>query len=154
MAQSVIIHANAYSRRAMCCSVGESERLAAALAVHLRPGSFIALSGPLGAGKSVFARAIGAAWGVTEPMPSPTYTIMTVHQGRLPVYHMDLYRLGSADELEFAGLRGFFDADGICLVEWAERVREAWPSVGWHVTIEPAGHDRRLIDISQFGLTR
>lgn len=148
------MHAASYTRRALCRTVGETERVAAAFAVQLVPGSFVALTGPLGAGKSVFARAIGNALGVIEPMPSPTYTIMAVHQGRLPVYHMDLYRLGSTDELEFAGLRSYFDSDGVCLVEWAERVRECWPDRGWHVSIDPIASERRLIEISPFGLRR
>lgn len=142
-----------YERRAVCRSVGETERLAAAFAVHLAPGTFVAMSGPLGAGKSVIARAIGAAWGVVDPMPSPTYTIMAVHRGRVPVYHMDLYRLGSADELEFAGLRSYFEGEGICLVEWAERVRDSWPEIGWLITIEVGDGEERRISIAPFGQT-
>ncbi len=140
-----------YERRALCRSVGETERLAAAFAVQLSAGSFVAMTGPLGAGKSVIARAIGVAWGVAEPMPSPTYTIMAVHQGRVPIYHMDLYRLGSADELEFAGLRTYFQSDGLCLVEWAERARDAWPNLGWIISIEVGEGDDRLISITSFG---
>lgn len=140
-----------YERRALCRSVGETERLAAAFAVHLAPGTFVGMTGPLGAGKSVIARAIGAAWGVVDPMPSPTYTIMAVHRGRVPIYHMDLYRLGSSDELEFAGLRGYFESDGICLVEWAERVRDSWPENGWFVNIEVGEGDERRISITPFG---
>jgi tRNA threonylcarbamoyladenosine biosynthesis protein TsaE len=140
-----------YERRALCRSVGETERLAAAFAVHLSPGAFVAMTGSLGAGKSVVARAIGATWGVVDPMPSPTYTIMAVHQGRVPIYHMDLYRLGSVDELDFAGLRSYFQSDGLCLVEWAERARDAWPSVGWTINIEVGDGDNRLITVSSFG---
>lgn len=140
-----------YERRAVCRSVGDTERLAAAFAVHLAPGMFVGMTGPLGAGKSVIARAIGVAWGVVDPMPSPTYTIMAVHRGRVPIYHMDLYRLGSSDELEFAGLRGYFESDGICLVEWAERARDSWPENGWFVNIEVGEGDERRISITPFG---
>lgn len=140
-----------YERHAICSSVEETERLAASFAAHLGPGAFVALSGPLGAGKSVVARAIGAAWGVIEPMPSPTYTIMAIHPGRLTVCHMDLYRLGSSDELEFAGLPSYFDGDGICLVEWAERAHDTWPACGWSVTIEPRGDTERKVVIAPFG---
>lgn len=143
-----------YERHALCTSVAETERIAASFAVHLAPGSFVALTGPLGAGKSVIARAIGAAWGVVDPMPSPTYTIMAVHQGRIPVYHMDLYRLASADELEFAGLSSYFESDGLCLVEWAERARDAWPSSGWTVNVEIKGEAERKITIATFGLRK
>jgi tRNA threonylcarbamoyladenosine biosynthesis protein TsaE len=140
-----------YERHALCASVDSTERLAAFFAVHLAPGSFVALSGPLGAGKSVIARAIGAAWGIVEPMPSPTYTIMAVHQGRVPIYHMDLYRLASADELEFAGLRSYFQSDGVCLVEWAERARDAWPRSGWTIQITTTGDTQRKVVIAPFG---
>lgn len=139
-----------YVRRARTRSEQETERLAAAFAVHLGPGSFVAMTGPLGAGKSVVARAIGAAWGVLEPMPSPTYTLMAIHHGRLPIYHMDLYRLDSVDELEFAGLRPYFQSDGICLVEWAERVRDIWPDSGWQVAIEIGPENHRVISITSF----
>lgn len=140
-----------YERHALCASVEETERLAASFAVHLEAGSFVAMTGPLGAGKSVIARAIGAAWGVVDPMPSPTYNIMAVHQGRVPIYHMDLYRLTSADELEFAGLRSYFECDGLCLVEWAERARNAWPSSGWLINIEMRSETDRKLVITSFG---
>lgn len=140
-----------YERHVVCDSVEETERVAATFAAHLGPGDFVALSGPLGAGKSVMARAIGRVFGVVAPMPSPTYTLMAVHQGRLPIYHMDLYRLGSIDELEFAGLRAYFESDGLCLVEWGERARDVWPPTGWQIRIEMSGGDRREIAIVPFG---
>lgn len=143
--------APSYERYAVCRSVQETERLAASFAAQLSSGSFVALSGPLGAGKSVIARAIGTAWGVTAPMPSPTYTIMAVHQGRVPIYHMDLYRLGSSDELEMAGVSDYFQGDGICLVEWADRIRDVWPSSGWAITIAQGEGDVRRVSIKQFG---
>lgn len=151
MSSASVKTSSVYERRALCRSVSETERLAASFAVHLIPGSFVAMTGPLGAGKSVVARAIGVAWGVGDPMPSPTYTIMAVHRGRVPIYHMDLYRLGSTDELEFAGLRSYFQSDGICLVEWAERARDAWPETGWHITIEVGEGDDRRITIAPIG---
>ena len=140
-----------YERHALCASIHETERLAASFAVRLAPGSFVGMTGPLGAGKSVFARAIGTAWGVIDPMPSPTYTIMSVHRGRIPIYHMDLYRIASADELEFAGLRTYFQHDGICLVEWAERARESWPSSGWTVRVDVKSDNARKIMITSYG---
>jgi tRNA threonylcarbamoyladenosine biosynthesis protein TsaE len=143
-------HLHSYERYALCRSVDETERLAASFAVHLTTGSFVAMSGPLGAGKSVVARAIGSALGVSEPMPSPTYTLMAVHQGRVPIYHMDLYRLTSLDELDFAGLRTYFESDGVCLVEWAERLRDAWPGAGWTIAIEMGEGNTRRIAIRRF----
>lgn len=143
-----------YERYAVCRSVAETERLAASYAAQLRAGSFVALVGPLGAGKSVIARAIGAAWGVADAMPSPTYTILAVHQGRVPIYHIDLYRIGSLDEFDFAGLRPYFRGDGICLVEWADRIREVWPPAGWVIRIAMGNGDERTISIGRFAEAR
>ena len=139
-----------YERYAICRTVGDTERLAASFATLLSAGSFVALLGPLGAGKSVVARAIGAAWGVGTPMPSPTYTIMTIHQGRLPIYHMDLYRVGSQGELEMAGLQNYFQSDGICLGEWADRARDVWPRIGWEVIMVLGDRGARRVLIRRF----
>jgi len=132
-------------------SEAETEKLAEALAQCLNPGSWVGLIGPLGSGKSVFARAVGRQWGVMTPMPSPTYTLMNCHRGRSTICHMDLYRIGSPDELDFAGLTPYFSGSGICLVEWAEKARLWWPRAGWTVTIEPVDSEIRRIVISSFG---
>ncbi len=125
----------------------ETVAVAHSFARSLKPGDWVGLIGPLGAGKSVFARAVGEALGVREPMPSPTYTLMNVLDGDIPVYHVDLYRLSSADELEFAGIAPYFQSSGICLVEWADRIRDQWPATGWLVTISIAGDTERRISI-------
>ncbi len=90
----------------------------AAMGAHLGPGDALLLAGDLGAGKSVLARGAARALGVLGPMPSPTFTLMQPHQGRLPVYHFDLYRLSEADEFYAAGLDEYIDAGGVCLIEW------------------------------------
>ena len=133
-------------------SEAETERLAGRLASRLVPGSWVGLIGPLGSGKSVFARGVGRAWGVTVPMPSPTYTLMNCHSGRCAICHMDLYRIGSTDELDFAGLTPYFSGPGICLVEWAEKAQSWWPSAGWTVTIDPVDSVSRRIVIASFGI--
>jgi tRNA threonylcarbamoyladenosine biosynthesis protein TsaE len=133
-----------------CAAVGETERVATEFASRLSPGSWVGLIGPLGAGKSVFARAIGRAWGVTEVMPSPSYTLMASHEGRCPIYHIDLYRTSSSVEIEFADLLPYFDGSGICLVEWADRAPAIWPSSGWTVTIEIIAEGSRHITIASF----
>ncbi|MBI3872257.1 MAG: tRNA (adenosine(37)-N6)-threonylcarbamoyltransferase complex ATPase subunit type 1 TsaE [candidate division Zixibacteria bacterium] len=135
----------------LCHSVAETEALAVEFSRTLQSGAWVGLIGPLGAGKSVFARAVGRAVGVRGEMPSPTYTLMTVHTGRCPVYHMDMYRISSDAELEFAGILPYFSGPGICLVEWAERVRSAWPPAGWIVTIAITRDSDRSIEIARFG---
>ncbi len=129
-------------------SEAETEQLAAAFARILNPGSWVGLIGALGSGKSVFARAVGRAWGVEVAMPSPTYTLMNCLAGRCPIYHMDLYRIESADELDFAGLTPYFSSSGICLVEWAEKAHSLWPAMGWTVTFDQLDENSRRIEIA------
>ena len=94
--------------------------LGRALGAFLRPGDALLLSGDLGTGKSVLARGAARALGVEGPMPSPSFTIMFPYEGRVPVYHFDLYRLSGPDEFEAAGLFEWFGGEGVCLVEWPE----------------------------------
>ena len=104
--------------------------LGRALGSFLRPGDAMLLSGDLGTGKSVLARGAARALGVEGPMPSPSFTIMFPYEGRVPVYHFDLYRLSGQDEFEAAGLDEWFGGRGVCLVEWPETVDlEARPCV-------------------------
>lgn len=130
-------------------SVEETEKVAERFAGVLTPGDWIGLVGPLGAGKSVFARVVGRAFGVRELMPSPTYTLMNCLPGRVPVYHIDLYRLASVDELDFAGITPYFQGDGICLVEWADRIPSYWPENGWVIRIQILGDHQREISIAR-----
>ena len=128
----------------------ETVQLARQFARSLAPGHWIGLIGPLGAGKSVFARTVGEEWGVTAAMPSPSYTLMHAHPGRCMIYHIDLYRVGSPDELDFAGLTQYFAGPGICLVEWPDKARSLWPEEGWLVTLEVQGPASRRITIERF----
>ena len=126
-------------------------QLARRFSKRLAPGHWVGLIGPLGAGKSVFARAVGEEWGVKTAMPSPSYTLMNVHRGRCVIYHIDLYRIGSSDELDFAGLTQYFAGAGICLVEWPDRACSVWPEWGWLVRFEVNGPNTRRIAIERFG---
>jgi len=119
------------------------------IGVRARPPVFIGLSGPLGAGKSVLARAIGAGAGVTGPMPSPSYTLVQRYDGRegVKVVHLDLYRIGSPDELGELGWAQLGDADEVVLVEWPERAGELLPEDYWLVRVDVAEDDPRLRDV-------
>ena len=104
----------------------ETERLGAALAERLLPGDVIAYYGDLGTGKTAFTRGVAAGLGVTEPVTSPTYTIVNEYlSGRIPLFHFDMYRLGSADELFDIGWEDYLSRGGVCAVEWRENVEEA-----------------------------
>ena len=107
-------------------SADETQALGKKLAESLRPGDVIAYFGDLGAGKTAFTRGIAEGLGVSEQVTSPTYTIVNEYlSGRLPLFHFDMYRLGSSDELFDIGWEDYLARGGICAVEWSENVEEA-----------------------------
>ena len=104
----------------------ETERLGAALAQYLLPGDVLAYTGDLGAGKTAFTRGLAAGLGMTDRVTSPTYTVVNEYlSGRLPLFHFDMYRLHSADELFDIGWEDYLTRGGVCAVEWSENVEEA-----------------------------
>lgn len=105
--------------------VGGTREIAAQLAARLRPGATVALFGELGAGKTAFARALCRALGVGEVVHSPTFTLVHEHRGRMPVFHVDLYRVEQDADLASMGLDDARIAGGVVIVEWADRA-EAW----------------------------
>ena len=106
-------------------SVEETEALGAELAGRLEPGDVVAFTGDLGAGKTAFVRGLARGLGVQDRVTSPTFTIVNEYEGgRLPLFHFDLYRLGSADELFDIGWEDYLARGGVCAVEWSERMEE------------------------------
>ena len=104
----------------------ETEKLGAALAEKLLPGTVIAYQGDLGAGKTAFTRGLARGLGCREQVTSPTYTIVNEYLGgRLPLFHFDMYRLSSADDLWDIGWEDYLDRGGVCAVEWSENVKDA-----------------------------
>ena len=116
------------------CSEADTLRFAGRLAELLAPGDSVLLHGDLGAGKSVFARGVARALGVTGAMPSPSFTLLIPYQARLKLYHYDLYRLNDPDEFYAAGLDEFISGDGVALIEWPE-MADIDPEPCLHVTI-------------------
>ncbi len=114
----------------------ETWELAAELAGELGPGTVIALHGDLGAGKTCFVQGYAAALGIDEPVTSPTYTLIGEYQGRLPLHHIDLYRISGPEEALGLGLEEYFDAGGIVAIEWAERAEGLLPPGLLHIRIE------------------
>jgi tRNA threonylcarbamoyladenosine biosynthesis protein TsaE len=108
--------------RFRAASAAETEAAGAAIAAGLAPGSVVLLVGPLGAGKTTLAKGIARALGVTEEVISPTYTIVSEYQGRLPLHHVDLYRVEGREQIENLGLDDFLWGDGVSLVEWGEKI--------------------------------
>ena len=125
----------------------ETENIGAALACVLPAGTVIAYRGDLGAGKTAFTRGLARGLGYAEPVTSPTYTIVNEYLGgRLPLFHFDMYRLASADDLWDIGWGDYLDRNGICAVAWSENVEEALEGA-ISVTIEKTGEESRRITI-------
>ena len=129
-------------------SEDETARLGMALAEVVAPGVVIGLVGPLGAGKTRLVRAIAEAQGVDPAaISSPTFMLIHEYEGRLPIYHFDAYRLPSEQAFEDLGVTDYWGGDGVCLVEWADRVRDLLPDDCWMITFEPAGPTTRVARI-------
>ena len=105
----------------------ETAKLAEELAAELKPGDLVALYGDLGTGKTTFSKAAIRALGVSDTVTSPTFTIVKEYRGRLPVYHFDVYRVHSEEDLFEIGYEEYFYGDGLCVVEWADKIEELLP---------------------------
>ncbi len=116
---------------------------AARLAAYLQAGDFVALCGPLGAGKTCFVQGLGAGLGIDGRITSPTFIIIRHHPGPLPLCHADAYRINSSEELEAAGLLEYLSSSVVAL-EWAEQVPEVWPDQHFVVKLSYANEGRRL----------
>ena len=131
-------------------SFEDTMRLGEKLGREARAGDVYCLSGDLGAGKTVFSKGFGKGLGVTEEITSPTFSIINEYPGRLTLYHMDVYRLGSEEEAEDAGVSECLFGGGVCLVEWGEKVESLLPEDAQWITIEKdlsRGPDFRKITI-------
>ena len=125
----------------------ETEQIGEQLAKRLQPGAILAYRGDLGAGKTAFTRGLARGLGYDEPVTSPTYTIVNEYLGgRLPLFHFDMYRLGSADELWDIGWEDYLLRGGVCAVEWSENVADAMEDA-MIITIEKLGEDSRRITL-------
>ena len=134
----------------------ETRKLGERLAGELRPGDVILLEGPLGAGKSEFARGIALGLGVRERVTSPSFTILNVYtSGRCPLYHFDWYRLSDPEELYEMGMEEYLiGGDGITLVEWPGQAAEALPADFLIIEIEPEGESLRRFRTQRHGAFR
>ncbi|MDP6353057.1 MAG: tRNA (adenosine(37)-N6)-threonylcarbamoyltransferase complex ATPase subunit type 1 TsaE [Alphaproteobacteria bacterium] len=131
-------------------TVAATGRLAAALAHIARIGDVIGLRGPLGAGKTAFARAFIFALGGREEVPSPTFTLVQTYPLCPPVWHFDLYRLDNADDARELGIEEAF-ADGVSLIEWPERLGPYAPADRLDIEFEILGDERRLARLTGSG---
>ena len=128
-------------------SPAETEAIGASLGQKLKPGTILAYRGDLGAGKTAFTRGLAKGLGCDEIVTSPTYTIVNEYlSGRLPLFHFDMYRLGSSDDLWDIGWEDYLERGGICAVEWSENVADAMENAIL-VRIEKTGDESRRITI-------
>lgn len=132
----------------------ETEELGARLAERLEPGAVIAFTGDLGAGKTAFTRGLARGLGISDRVTSPTFTIVNEYEGgRLPLFHFDMYRLGSSDELFDIGWEDYLVRGGVCAVEWSENVSDALEEGTVSVEIRRgACENQRIIVIEEVSL--
>lgn len=132
-------------------SAAQTAQIAGEIAKGAAPGMVICLDGDLGTGKTVFTQGFARGLGITEPVSSPTFTIVQIYEeGRLPLYHFDVYRIEDIEEMEEIGYEDYFYGQGVCLIEWSERIRELLPEKALRVRIEKElekGFDFRRITV-------
>jgi tRNA threonylcarbamoyladenosine biosynthesis protein TsaE len=129
-------------------SENETARLGRIIAELVEPGVVIGLVGALGAGKTRLVRAVAEALGVDPAaISSPTFVLIHEYEGRLPIYHFDAYRLENPQAFEDLGVADYWGGDGVCLVEWADRVRGLLPEDCWLITLEQTGPMSRTVRI-------
>ena len=129
----------------------QTEAVGEALAKVLTPGTVIAYQGDLGAGKTAFTRGLARGLGYTQPVTSPTYTVVNEYLGgKMPLFHFDMYRLRSADDLWDIGWEDYLERGGVCAVEWSENVDDAMENA-IVITIEKTGVDSRRITMEGGG---
>ena len=134
-------------------SAQETFDLGCRMGREARAGQVFTLDGELGTGKTVFAQGFARGLGVRGTVNSPTFTILQVYEdGRLPLFHFDVYRIEDPEEMEEIGYEDYFYGDGVCLVEWAGQIEELIPPEAVHITIEKdpeKGFDYRKITVKQ-----
>ena len=123
------------------------------IGMNAKPGQIYTLTGDLGVGKTVFTQGVAVGLGITEPVNSPTFTIVQVYEeGRLPFYHFDVYRIGDIEEMDEIGYEDYFYGDGLTMIEWANLIEEILPKKRKEITIEKdleKGFDYRKITIKE-----
>lgn len=140
----------AWAEPRLCPGPADTVALAAALAAELGPGDVVLLSGPLGAGKTCFVQGLAKALGHAQGALSPTFQLVREHRGgRLDLYHIDLYRLSGPAEAAGLGLEEYFDAQGVCAVEWPERLGPLAPAGSWRVALEPLEDGGRRVRVER-----
>ena len=129
----------------ICNNLSDTKDLAFEFAKTLKGGEVLTLKGDLGAGKTTFTQSLAKAMGVAEPVTSPTFTLMNQYQGdNLKLYHFDMYRIEEIDEILETGLTEYFgNDDAVCVIEWAENIKQLLPKKYMQIRIEKLGEEQR-----------
>ncbi|MCG8482395.1 MAG: tRNA (adenosine(37)-N6)-threonylcarbamoyltransferase complex ATPase subunit type 1 TsaE [Clostridia bacterium] len=129
-------------------SEDETREIGKKIAQQLNKGDILCLKGDLGAGKTLLSKSIAHAFGVKEPVTSPTFTIVHQYEGRFPLYHFDVYRIHDIDEMYEIGIEEYLYGDGVCLIEWADKIQEILPEESiWIELSRGEGDNDRILNI-------
>ena len=132
-------------------SPAETQELGKTLGQMAIAGDLFLLKGELGAGKTCLVQGIAQGLNITEPVRSPTFVLATEHRGRLNLYHIDLYRLDDTLEVDDLGLEDYFEGDGLCAVEWADKAMDSFPAEHLLIEFETVGQESRRILLKPVG---
>ena len=130
-------------------SLDHMEKLARHIASYAKPGFLIGLEGDLGAGKTTFTQFLGRAIGINERINSPTFTILKVYEHRLPLYHIDAYRL--TDDFSDYDIEEYFESDGVCVVEWYKNILSVMPKERLNIHIKWEDNEKRIVSLEGSG---
>lgn len=128
-------------------SAKETINLGQKLAHGLKKGDVVSLSGPLGAGKTTIIQGIAKGLGIKNYITSPTFTLINEFKGRMPLYHIDLYRLNDVSQAEDIAIEEYFETDGVTVIEWAEKIKEILPNNVKKITIKRLSDNEREIKL-------
>jgi len=129
-------------------SAEETVEFGKRIGAFLLPNDIVALIGPLGAGKTTLIQGIAEGIGVKDYVTSPTFIIINEYQGHLPFYHVDLYRLDEVKDIEDLGIEEYFKRGGVCVIEWAEKLKDLLPAKAERIEIEVVSENERKICVS------
>lgn len=139
------------SKIIVCNNTKETEKFGLALGSKLKGSDVICLNGDLGAGKTTLTKSIGKGMGIDDYITSPTFNIINEYYSDLNLYHFDTYRLENIDDVEYLGFDEYFYSDGVCIIEWADRIKEFLPDQYLELNIKKRDDDKREIELVAFG---
>lgn len=139
------------SKIIVCNNTKETEEFGLDLGSKLKGSDVICLNGDLGAGKTTLTKSIGKGMGIDDYITSPTFNIINEYYSDLNLYHFDTYRLENVDDVEYLGFDEYFYSDGVCIIEWADRIKEFLPDQYLELNIKKIDDDKREIELVAFG---